>query len=135
MKRPLLSSFVNGLLIGTEASALQRDGEGRRKEGWREDRKQRQPERKDGTHGVSSMTRHTQAMVLRQSVVSSMGKVLFWGRKKKHTRDRSIQDFWHALIKVTRPKHWHVYLTRPKQIGERERSVLFCEKNLCVCSL
>lgn len=30
------------------------------------------------THGVSSMTRHTQAMVLRQSVVSSMGSVLFW---------------------------------------------------------
>lgn len=29
------------------------------------------------THGVSSMTRHTHAMVLRQSVVSSMGKVLF----------------------------------------------------------
>lgn len=31
----------------------------------------------ESTHGVSSMTRHTQAMVLRQSVVSSMGRVLF----------------------------------------------------------
>lgn len=30
------------------------------------------------------MTRHTQAMVLKQSVVSSMGKVLFW-RKNKET--------------------------------------------------
>lgn len=38
--------------------------------------------RKNGsTHGVSSMTRHTHAMVLRQSVVSSMGKVLFWGKE------------------------------------------------------
>lgn len=30
-----------------------------------------------GTHGVSSITLHTQAMVLRQSVVSSIGRVLF----------------------------------------------------------
>lgn len=30
-----------------------------------------------GTHGVSSITLHTQAMVLRQSVVSSIGSVLF----------------------------------------------------------
>lgn len=29
------------------------------------------------THGVSSITRQTQAMVLRQSVVSSIGRVLF----------------------------------------------------------
>lgn len=33
--------------------------------------------KKERTYGVSSMTRHTQAIVLRQSVVSSMGKVLF----------------------------------------------------------
>lgn len=30
-----------------------------------------------GTHGVSSITLQTQAMVLRQSVVSSIGRVLF----------------------------------------------------------
>lgn len=30
-----------------------------------------------GTHGVSSITLQTQAMVLRQSVVSSIGSVLF----------------------------------------------------------
>lgn len=36
------------------------------------------------------MTRHTQAMVLRQSVVSSMGKVLFW--KKRGVRGRIIKN-------------------------------------------
>ena len=39
------------------------------------------------THGVSSMTRHTHAMVLRQSVVSSIGKVLFWNVTAHRTRD------------------------------------------------
>lgn len=42
------------------------------------DKMRRKMDRQNGnTHGVSSMTRHTHAMVLRQSVVSSMGKVLF----------------------------------------------------------
>lgn len=39
----------------------------------------------ESTHGVSSITRHTQAMVLRQSVVSSMGKVLFWRTGTKNS--------------------------------------------------
>lgn len=35
------------------------------------------------THGVSNMTLHTLAIVLKQSVVFSMGRFLFCGKKKK----------------------------------------------------
>lgn len=37
------------------------------------------------THGVSSMTLQTLAMVLRQSVVFSSGRVLFYRRRKENT--------------------------------------------------
>lgn len=52
---------------------------------WRTGQRWKDPqsERLEITHGVSSMTRHTHAMVLRQSVVSSIGKVLFWRKEER----------------------------------------------------
>lgn len=62
------------------------------KERWTEEE---MIERSEGsTHGVSSMTRHTQAMVLRQSVVSSMGKVLFWRMGEREIRAEKTLFNW-----------------------------------------
>lgn len=49
------------------------------------------------THGVSSMTRHTHAMVLRQSVVSSMGKVLFWGGRQTLKQKKAFIEQGHKV--------------------------------------
>lgn len=46
------------------------------------------------THGVSSMTLHTVAMVLRQSVVFSMGRFLFCWYKKGAKGENPVRSSW-----------------------------------------
>lgn len=58
-----------------------------------------------GTHGVSSMTLHTVAMVLRQSVVFSMGRFLFCektrGEKNKIRGREQPENAALAIISLT----------------------------------
>lgn len=68
-----------GLGVGEAAAVLPapREGLGELRGGGHMGTPAPKPKRPRGTHGVSSITLQTQAMVLRQSVVSSMGRVLF----------------------------------------------------------
>lgn len=68
------------------------------------------------THGVSNMTLHTVAIVLKQSVVFSMGRFLFW---KKNQR-------WDdAFASQTLTLHWRLLAALPRTRTSSCRHLMF----------